>query len=607
MRNRRPEVNRNPLLYGACIRAAVLGCLSTLLHASGEDPHVRTPLALAPGVAPVCEFAVGSDVELSLVLFKDCAAGESLRFVRSDGRGLEWTPPLALPVASLAHKQVQRDSVHVIGTRAFAVWSDDESGASATALRFARFEGGAWSAPVAVATGLPAGVDVSAWKAVARPGPSGDVHVYVLASVRGAATGGADHAFLLVSTDAGASFLPALAVSSAASSVDVEGLAIDVQGTRLIVAWSDDRHAQTSLGAGDDLWVRVGDVAAGGSVSWTGPEQQLDAPLGPSTTTVHGDPIAAIEGLKGGVAWLEDGLSNGNDQLVLRRTEDAGVTWSSSDAIGAYNPWNDTVVAFDFELVGPVWTLAWEDDRGGVHQVYRSESKDGAGFPETQLSTAGGHTPLLSRSVGQPSGATVVYVEETPSGPVVAAFYADQENGAEWHTEALEFAGASTTAPGTVPVLGVAYNHRYYNFVIPFLAGPSAVPFADEIGVTGFRPPTVYAEGFVAGPANPWFELGHVPFEDLFGFVVVAFAPSTGQLLLPDGRETGLAFDALTTFGLQHFALFFAANDPVARGVMTTPLTTNLPSGFQFFACGVTIGPDLALRHLTDRVEVLVP
>jgi hypothetical protein len=599
-------VNRNPL-YGAGIGAAFIGGLSTVAHASGEDPHVRPPLELAPGAAPACEFSVGTDHELSLVLFKECGAGESLGYVSSDGRGVDWSAPLALPGASPAHKRVQRDSLHVVGARGFAVWSDDENGASATGLRFARFESGAWTAPVAVVAGLPDGVDVSVFKAVARPGPSGDVHVYVLATVRGAATGGADHAYLLVSTDAGASFQPAIAVSSAASSVDVEGLGLDVQGDRLIVAWSDDRNVPQLLGAGDDLWARVGDIAAGGAITWTGTEQQLDAPLGASMAAVRGDPIVALEGTKGGVAWLEHGFANGNDQLVLRRSVDAGATWSSIDAIGGYDPSNDSVIAFDFELVGPVWTLAWQDDRSGVHQIYRAESKDGVGFPETQLSTTGGRTPLLSRSVGQPSGATVVYIEETGSGAGLAAFYADQEGGAEWHDEPVELAGVGAPGGETVLVPDVAYNHRYYNFVIPFLGAPSGAQPADDLLVTGFRPVTVYAEGFVAGPANPFFELGHVPFEDLFGFVVVAFTPSTGQLLLPDGRETGLAFDALTTFGFTQFAFFFAPNDPIARGVFTSPLSTNLPTGFQFYACGVTIGPDLELRHVTDRVEVFVP
>jgi hypothetical protein len=589
-----------------CLRVAAIAGLASLARASDEDANVRPTLQLAPGGPAACELAVGSDLELSLVLYKECGAGEPLRFTVSDGRGVDWTAPLALPGASGAAKQVQRDSVHVIGARAFAVWSDDALGASSTALRFSRFQSGSWSSPLTIETGLPVGVDVSAWKTIARSGPSGDVHVYVLANVRGPATGGVDRVYLLTSNDAGASFLPALAVTSAPSGADAEGLGLDVQGDRLVVAWTDDRNALAAPGSGLDLWVRAGTVAANGSVSWAGSEQQYDLQLGASTQSTNADPIVAIEGVKQGIAWREDGLVNGNDQLYLRRSDDAGATWNSPDLIGSYAPSQDSVTAFDFELVGPVWTLAWEDDRGGAANVYRAESKDGAGFPETPLTTLGGRQPLISRSIGTPSGATVVYIVDTRSGSELAAYYADQESGAEWHDEPLQLADGLVPGIDEVVSPAVAYNHRYYNFVIPFLAG-AGDPIASEPFITGFRPPSLYPEGFVAGPANPLFELGHLPFEDLFAFVLIAEQPGLGQLFLPDGRETGLAFDALTTFGLSQFNFFFAGNDPVARGAMTIPLSTNLPPGFEFWACGITIGADLNLRHVTDRVQVVIP
>ncbi|MBM3976832.1 MAG: hypothetical protein FJ299_07575 [Planctomycetes bacterium] len=595
-----------PTLQTAGLCAAAIAGLAPSARASDEDANVRPAFQLAPGGPAVCQLAVGSDVELSVVLYKECGAGEQLRFTVSDGRGVDWTTPLALPGASGAAKQVQRDSVHVIGARAFAVWSDDALGASSTGIRFARYQGGSWTLPLAVGNGLPVGVDVSAWKSISRSGPSGDVHVYVLATARGAATGGVDRVYLLTSNDAGASFLPAIAVTTAPSGADAEGLGLDVQGDRIVVAWTDDRNALPTPGSGLDLWVRAGTIAANGSVSWAGSEQQFDLQLGASTQSTSADPIVAIEGTKRGIAWLEDGLVNGNDQLYLRLSDDAGATWSAPELIGTYNPSQDSVAAFDFELVGPVWTLAWEDDRGGLTNVYRAESKDGAGFPETQLTTLGGRQPLISRSIGTPSGATVVYIVDTRSGSEPAAYYADQESGAEWHDEPLQLADGLALGIDEVVSPAVAYNHRYYNFVIPFLAG-AGEPIASEPFITGFRPPSLYPEGFVAGPANPFFELGHLPFEDLFAFVLIAEQPGVGQLMLPDGRETGLAFDTLTTFGLSQFNFFFASNDPVARGAMTPALTTNLPSGFQFWACGITIGADLNLRHVTDRVEVIIP
>src|SRR5262245_25714855 len=89
--------------------------------------YVRPPFAVETAPVLASQYAVGSDAELSIVLYIEGAQSQRVLAKRSDGRGLQgtWVGPEAVSLSGSAERQVRRDSIHVKGDRAFAVWLED--------------------------------------------------------------------------------------------------------------------------------------------------------------------------------------------------------------------------------------------------------------------------------------------------------------------------------------------------------------------------------------------------------------------------------------------------------------------------------------------------
>lgn len=207
----------------------------------------------------------------------------------------------------------------------------------------------------------------------------------------------------------------------------------------------------------------------------------------------------------------------------------------------------------------------------------------------------------------------IVFLEGDSSGEEVYTTFSDQEFGGEWHIDEYPIASTAQPESGGIDVIppDVAYNLRYYNFVVVWQQETSAGSGQYDLVVGGYRPPECEIEGWFEGSTSVQFAFHHLPFQDNFAFVLIsggANAALTGNVLLPDGRKTGLLPDALYLIGLTNLFLFAGQVDPILEGAVTTPIpipATLLLEGFPLSFCGVTWGPFGQFHIVTDFTTAL--
>lgn len=607
--------------------AAVAG---TCVLPAQEEHYSRPPEVISHAGAAVSAFAIATDAELTVALYQD-GASQELFATTNDGRALPadnvagsgWSTPVLVSSAGQVGRRLQRDSIHVVGDRAYAVWLDDAAGPASTRLHARVLQGNAWSAEQVLSAGVPVGADVEQFAVVCRRGLSGPTAVHILAVVD---IGGTDELVLAVSTDAGAAFRPFVPVASAvAPGRSIAGCGLDTQLGELYVAWHDDRNGR------QQPWFRRGIVDFLGVPRWLGGDTLLDAS---AVVAALGAPRVAVGGSQSwtgsnrhvvSVVWRRD---DGDGTVSLQQvfSADAGATISPARTVAHTDTPAVSVADFDLEVAADEAIVLWEDNaaadgQGGVtvlpagrRQVWRAETRDAVTFdPVQQLSaqgdpTAFGRRPKIARTHGAPDGTMAVFLEENAQGVEVRSAFADQVNGTEWHDEYPQVSRAQAKAPGTQLLEpDVAYNARYYNFAVAWRqeTGPQSGVF--ELIVGGYRPPEVELAGWYQGSNEFQFFIRHLPFQDNYGFVLVALgadhAPG-GNWLLGDGRKTGLVFDAFSQIALDNFQWFFGPNEPANEGVVTTvlPLTIppGLPLGLELCYAAISWGPYAELHVVTD-------
>lgn len=609
------------------VTAALLGsiCIGSL---SAQEHYSRPPEFISSPGHDVTGFAIASDRELTVALYREEASG-IVYATTNDGRALPgdgatpsgWTPAQAVSATSTVLRRVQRDSIHVVGNQAAALWLDDGFGAANSSVMISLWTGAGWTTPVAT---HPLLGDVEQFAAVATVGINGALNVHVIFSVAGSP---GDTVFLASSIDGGSTFGGPALVSTSTSSGQVGGVAIDSQLAEVYAAW-------TSSAVGTvDTWFRRG------LQGWFGAPFWLSAPANLSTNPPGSGavdaPIVQVGGSVGwtgaqqrtvGVGWRRDD-GDGTRSLRLAVSQDSGATFGAAAVVAHTDLPGVDVAQFDLELVAGEVAALWQDNAtttaGGsvivpatqTQQVWRAETTDGTTFTVVQqLSaqtdpTARGSAVQIARLVGAADGTMAVFLEESAAGIEVKTAFADQANGTEWHDEYLQVSTAQGKGPArAVTQATVAYNALYYNFIVGWLQETAAGSDIFRLVVGGYRPPEVKIEGWYQGTSELHFAIDHVPFQDAFGFVLLSLGANNatgGNLLLPDGRKTGLILDEFTIFGAENLVLFLGPNDPNNEGVVTPifPATIpGLPVGFELCAVGITWGPFGSYHVLTDWV-----
>jgi len=565
-------------------------------HGHGEEEmhYVREPIVVDDASVSVEQVAVDSDAELSVVLYREGGGSNQVRSVVSDGRGLSWSAASALVSgASGDARSIQRDSIHVVGDEAYAVWADDAAGSGATRLYFNLYSQstGSWGSPTPInATGISG--DVTAWHVVAKPGlvsgfPGfGNAVVAVIYKVRNA---GDTADTLHLSVYNGLSWLAPVAVSvngvspGGVSEVDIAGVGIDTQLGELYVAWADDRAGSQGL------YFRRGLVSWLGTVLWIGPDKDEivvnsgEVALGDAGADVLGDPIVAVndsfvwtgeDARYVGIVWAQDD-GDGTATLHARASHDQGTSFlpdpsGASSILGHTGDPGVDVGSFDFDIMATKFTAVWDDDAniGTVgQQVYRAESLDGVDWtgvdprssfvfnmsadadPDTP-----GRDPMLMRTVATPDGAGLSFLQEVEGDPCLAGpdgfevftAFADQAFGSEWHLADYPVpseAQGDAAFEREVRNGDICSNDLYYNFINVWLeeVGPGgAVTPELHVVVGGYRPQVVEIEGWHdhdgGGPVigEFGFATDHLPFDDSFFWVFASLStPESVPVLFP--------------------------------------------------------------------------
>ena len=124
--------------------------------------------------------------------------------------------------------------------------------------------------------------------------------------------------------------------------------------------------------------------------------------------------------------------------------------------------------------------------------------------------------------------------------------------------------------------------------------------------VGGYRPPEVLPAGFATG------ELAHVDLASFSGdapFAWVVFAAAPGDLALPfgDGRNLGLAYDALLALSLASPAVLLTPLAPDGSGA-TASFTVPFAPGTALYTAAVSLAfsPAVALDEVTDVAAITV-
>ncbi|MEM7307690.1 MAG: hypothetical protein AAF682_13510 [Planctomycetota bacterium] len=583
--------------------------LAAPLAADGGDGehYFREPEVVESFGDPVTQLALESDEELSVALFKVEGASDSIAAVTSDGRAIEWSVPTTLSTSALL-KDVQRDSIQVVGEQAAAFWLErDAAGPGLDRVVVETYGAGAWDpgadGPLTIELGYPAGATVDSWAALLKPGINGNLYAYVLAGL--SVGGGPSRPFLSVSSINGAFFSAAVPVATGGAAASVEGLALDSQQAEVHVSWTEDRAAAGT----DEVFYRGGLADFVGNLIWFEDERVISAGAG----DVQGTPIVTVNGQKVGVGYIQvDGGASPQAEVVA--SANSGFNFGAPENVsgGVLD-----VFAIDLELSGETFIVAWEQEKvNGKHEIRRGESKTGTGFTNSQVSGEGGaedhdaSSPQISRSVGLPAGSVMLWTEiDEDGGTEVITAFGDQDAGGEWHDEFPFVSEAEEAGALVVFEPRIAYNDRYYNFPMAWLQDTPGAPGVPSVHIGGYRPHDVDVDGWVAGVSTSIsFDIGHLPFEDVFAFVLLGAGYAGGPgLPLMDGRNTGLLFDPfLTNFSISNFALFTAINDPAARGASTEPFgPVLLPAGLPLSMVAVSWGPYGELHHITDVITAV--
>ncbi|MCA8941499.1 MAG: exo-alpha-sialidase, partial [Planctomycetes bacterium] len=276
--------------------------------------------------------SVATDGDLTAIAFCDSNGGRNaIEVVTSDGRGTAWSAPIRVDGGVAGDTRLtQYDACKVFGQNVYVVWEDDRSPTSGRFdLYFNRStDGGAsFGSELRLDKGYPVDTgSIREWRFVAANAND----LYVFFSVIDSAPSGQVQAFLLSSHDAGSNWSGPVRVdqmgTDPADDVERIAIAVDPSDSDVVhMAWIDTRS-----GSSDVFYRRSSD----GGATLAGGEVQLD-----SSGVGVGDAKLAVEiavdltGQNLAVAWLEDGLTDADEQLQLSFSLDGGATFAADTTV----------------------------------------------------------------------------------------------------------------------------------------------------------------------------------------------------------------------------------------------------------------------------------
>lgn len=570
---------------------AVVAALAPPLFAQNVRGTVLVANAAGDALGP----AVASAGETSVVAFED-SAGEQIFVCRSDGRGLAWAPPVrADDGTTAAPKYLFADAVDVAGSRVYVSWRDERNGPDDDIYFNFSADGGRTFQPAdtRIAKGLPGGANPVRDHVMAldaRSASGGDDLVAFLISVENSGTGN-EELYVTYSLDSGLNWVTAsVTAHNASPTSDVDEIALAAQGGQLFCLWRDDFLSSPD----DDVWFSRLDAASG---LWLQRDVQLDA--NSAGTYDADDSLAiAVSGSTVVAAWQADlAASGGPEVLFVNASNNGGGAWTGDQMVGGYRGGVDDVDSPDVVASASRIVVAWLDNRSGSDQVYAATATAPLFVFGSDMLLSSGPAGGAPRFCG---GGSVLGLSWTSGAlPDHAAAAFSRDGGASWRPELAVSANAAD-----VDAARMAHNSAYNNFVAAWLADDLG---GNDVYAGGFRPQTLTPNGTFAAGSPVSFAISHWPASEATDYFGVLASASPGDWRLPDGRNSGLAYDA-------YLAQTVAVNrSAVTGGRVPGPLTgfiggdgTGATSTFPFPA-GVPPGTTLHLVAVGFDVPPLRP
>ncbi len=516
--------------------------------------------------------AVVCDGDSSAVFYKD-STDNSIWGSTSDGRGLTWNPAARVDDdATGANKFVYYYGF--VGTQGntYAVWRDERNSADDD-LYFSSNNGSGWTPNLMLDKGYPSGGNPVRNFAIAAEG----MNIAVLISP----DNGNEDLYLVTSTDGGANFSAAMAVTAHNGSADVDTIDITMDNGVAHIAWIDN-----VLGT-DAAYYSAYDFAAAMFTS-------MDVGISGNATAAGGDvddpiQISADNGLVA-VCFQNRIVSGANETYANVMLAGA---WNGDALVGNFTAGVDDCDNNDILVNGNNVIVAWEDNRTGSDECYISTADTSAGtvvFGTDMLaSTVGAGYPRLMGG-----GDYVACLTSSGAYPNTCEAAVSADGG-------LTFGGAFSfnDTTGDADYVEGAFNSVYGNFVTAWLSDDAGF---NNCYAGGFRNQTATAVGtFAPGNLVHFDASGFGASEDgnLFG---VLLSGSAGSYLLPygDGRDVGLTQDAFMSYSLGHIPGMMSGSLAGGTGSTVDVAMPNLAPGTMIYFAAVGFDAGANLYSVTD-------
>lgn len=570
----------SPLFTSALVGTLLLG---SNLAAQNPRPSVIVDSSTGAVVAPSISTNGELGGNLSALLFEDDLTN-TVWCSTSDGRGLSWTTPLRVDDDITGAKKVfEADSIQTTSNgKIYACWRDERNGVDDD-VYFAANPGGGWLPNLRLDKGYPAGANPVRNVAFAAEGD------FVAALI--STDNGNEELYLVVSTNGGASFTQAMAVTSHNGSADIDAIAMVIEDSLIHMAWADNFAVSTS----DMVYYAQYDLGLGAFT-------QTDVLVSSNIQAAGGDVDDAISisasGANVAVAMQADNISGTSEELWVNVM--IGGTFSGDQFVGNYTAGtndvdNPVILLKDLTTV----VVAWEDDRLFVDEIFTASADFSVApvfNPDSQLSSGGGGFPRLD-GAGDYVGVSFSAGASTPH----AAGAAVSRDGGM--TFGAGFTVSDTT--GDADYAEIAFNPLYGNFLCAWLSDDFGV---NDLYAGGFRSQTITPMGtFSAG--NPvHMDASGFGASDDGNFFGVAVSGGMGNYTLPlgDGRNTGLQFDPYLNWSLTQIPGSLSGSLSAGGGSTPSLALPPLAAGTVLYFVGVAFDANPTLSSLTDVGSVTI-
>jgi hypothetical protein len=597
-----------PRAVGAAVRGVVGAVAWSALLTAGalaQNLEPRVPVEVAPGQSGAAGApSISLSIDGACVAWSnfDSSNGGEVWIARSNGRAVVWEPPVRVDTDVFgAVKITNSGSVVQVGSNVYVFWLDARTGTMYDDVWMnMSTDGGQTFSPQdrQISDGYGGGVEVRDFRVAARPGATGDVlHV----AMRVAPSGLVDEELWIVrSLDGGQTWqTPTRIAGDTTAGLDVDQFDLAVEGANLHLVWEDD--STNGLGRYSPYHVRSTD---GGATFRTPTRLDVTDPTDSGNCDAPGEHglRVRVAGQQVAIAWVEERTHPTNEEARITWSLDGGATFATDVRVGGGDPNTVDVDYLDLFLAGSKVLVALTDNRtslGALDHLFMWR-RDLSGGAATEVQLSDGDGASFPRFTGDDEQVAVVWQSDETRQSLESRV--SENYGATWLPMAtLE----GDTAARDVDNATAAFDPGYDNLVAPYLldSGPGG---QNRVFVGGVRPPTIHPIGFEpSAPLIGFRGENLVEDNDILFLVLVSLTQAEGSFLLPDQRDTGLAFDSLMNAG---FALLPSLIAPVQpNGVANTPLLINtLPPGLQFRAVGVTLDVFGATQRLTDVATITV-